>query len=352
MSLSSAVEFLALLLLGPHETIIVAAVSVFCQCNLNTRDRTPAYRTLFSMASIAITVEGAGLTLAGPRLAGAGDADPDAAGACRRGDGLLPRSTRPRGGGDCAVLARSRAPGLAQQLPVERAQLLRQLRRRGGDGALVKQTGYWLAPLTLAPLYLTYRSYKIYMGRIENEQQQVKQTADLHLATVEALARAIDAKDQSAYTPYLARAAARRAARAGDWSQRSGHPGHQDRGAAARHRQARRARAHSLQAGTADEGRVREDPQPPAGGRRDHRRGAVPVSGGADHPQPPRAMGRRRLSARASRRGDSARRPHSDDRRLLRRGHDRAAVSQGAEPGRARSNCCARKPARRSTRVW
>jgi len=65
---------------------------------------------------------------------------------------------------------------------------------------LVKQTGYWLAPLTLAPLYLTYRSYKIYMGRIENEQQQVKQTADLHLATVEALARAIDAKDQSAYT--------------------------------------------------------------------------------------------------------------------------------------------------------
>jgi NAD(P)-dependent dehydrogenase (short-subunit alcohol dehydrogenase family) len=34
------------------------------------------------------------------------------------------------------------------------------------------------------------------MGRIEDEQRHVKQTSDLHLATIEALARAIDAKDQ------------------------------------------------------------------------------------------------------------------------------------------------------------
>ena len=55
-------------------------------------------------------------------------------------------------------------------------------------------------PLTFVPLYLTYRSYKLYMGRIEDERQQVRQTANLHLATIEALARAIDAKDQSGYT--------------------------------------------------------------------------------------------------------------------------------------------------------
>src|SRR5256886_15183200 len=34
------------------------------------------------------------------------------------------------------------------------------------------------------------------MGRIEDEQRHVQQTSDLHLATIEALARAIDAKDQ------------------------------------------------------------------------------------------------------------------------------------------------------------
>src|SRR5204863_7035964 len=39
-----------------------------------------------------------------------------------------------------------------------------------------------------------------YMGRIEDEQRHVQQTSDLHLATIEALARAIDAKDQTAQT--------------------------------------------------------------------------------------------------------------------------------------------------------
>src|SRR5207247_199258 len=62
--------------------------------------------------------------------------------------------------------------------------------------SFVAHAGYWVAPLTFAPLYLTYRTYKVYMGRIEDEQRHVQQTSDLHLATIEALARAIDAKDQ------------------------------------------------------------------------------------------------------------------------------------------------------------
>src|SRR5205823_616129 len=57
--------------------------------------------------------------------------------------------------------------------------------------------GFWL-PFTFAPVYLTFRTYKVYMGRIEDEQRHVQQTSDLHLATIEALARAIDAKDQTA----------------------------------------------------------------------------------------------------------------------------------------------------------
>ena len=46
-----------------------------------------------------------------------------------------------------------------------------------------------------APLYLTYRTYKVYMGRIDDEQRHVRQTAEtsaLHLATIQALAGAID----------------------------------------------------------------------------------------------------------------------------------------------------------------
>jgi diguanylate cyclase (GGDEF)-like protein/putative nucleotidyltransferase with HDIG domain len=57
---------------------------------------------------------------------------------------------------------------------------------------------HWgLAVLVMAPLYLTYRTYKVYLGRIEDEQRHVREMADLHLATIEALALAIDAKDQT-----------------------------------------------------------------------------------------------------------------------------------------------------------
>ena len=58
-------------------------------------------------------------------------------------------------------------------------------------------SAHWIAPLALAPLYLTYRTYKVYLGRIEDEQRHVREMADLHLATIEALALAIDAKDQT-----------------------------------------------------------------------------------------------------------------------------------------------------------
>ena len=59
--------------------------------------------------------------------------------------------------------------------------------------------GYWLAlACRRAPLYLTYRTYKVYIGRIEDEQRHVQEMSDLHLATIEALALAIDAKDQTA----------------------------------------------------------------------------------------------------------------------------------------------------------
>jgi diguanylate cyclase (GGDEF)-like protein/putative nucleotidyltransferase with HDIG domain len=64
--------------------------------------------------------------------------------------------------------------------------------------SVIDRGGYWMASLAAAPLYLTYRTYKVYMGRIQDQQRHVAQVSDLHLATIEALALAIDAKDQTA----------------------------------------------------------------------------------------------------------------------------------------------------------
>src|SRR5207249_4466837 len=103
MSVSYAVDFAALLLLGADETMIVAGASAWSQCTFRMKTRKPLYRTL-----------------------------------------------------------------------------------------------YWMALLTAAPVYLIYRTYKVYLGRVQDEQRHAQQVSDLHLATVEALALAIDAKDQTA----------------------------------------------------------------------------------------------------------------------------------------------------------
>src|SRR6202140_5945110 len=58
MSVSYAVDFASLLLLGPYNTMLVAASSAFSQCKLNRKARNPLHRTLFSMAAPIATVRG------------------------------------------------------------------------------------------------------------------------------------------------------------------------------------------------------------------------------------------------------------------------------------------------------
>src|SRR6478609_7434501 len=60
MSVSYAVDFASLLLLGPNETMLVAAASAWSQCTFRIKERNPLYRTLFSMGCLVITVQAAG----------------------------------------------------------------------------------------------------------------------------------------------------------------------------------------------------------------------------------------------------------------------------------------------------
>ncbi len=51
--------------------------------------------------------------------------------------------------------------------------------------------------LAIPPVILVYRSYSLYLGRIEQQQKHIGEMARLHLRTIEALALAIDAKDDT-----------------------------------------------------------------------------------------------------------------------------------------------------------
>jgi diguanylate cyclase (GGDEF)-like protein/putative nucleotidyltransferase with HDIG domain len=58
----------------------------------------------------------------------------------------------------------------------------------------------WETSLLFVPAtYLIYRSYRLYLGKLEDQKRHVEEVADLHLRTIEALAMAIEAKDQTTH---------------------------------------------------------------------------------------------------------------------------------------------------------
>ena len=89
ISLSYAVDFTALLLLGPAPAMLIAVTSGWSQCTFRMGERNPAYKTLFSMATLAVSVAAAGAMYTAAwrhirRVAGCAAAVIDG-----RGDGLL-----------------------------------------------------------------------------------------------------------------------------------------------------------------------------------------------------------------------------------------------------------------------
>ncbi len=58
----------------------------------------------------------------------------------------------------------------------------------------------WETSLLIVPvIYLIYRSYRLYLTKLEDEKRHVEEMANLHLRTIEALALAIEAKDHTTH---------------------------------------------------------------------------------------------------------------------------------------------------------
>ena len=188
MSVSYVVDFTALLLLGPEQTVFVAASSAIAQSTLNVRKGNPFYRTLFNIAAIVLTIEFAGLVFGWS----GGDA----------GDLSWPQIATP-------LLASATAYYLANTTSVSIAVALtstQPLLRVWNDNFLWTAPNYfvgaavaalsativdgadqWLLPILIPPVYLTFRSYKVYLGRIEAEQRHTKEVTELHVQAQKAL---------------------------------------------------------------------------------------------------------------------------------------------------------------------
>ena len=170
MSVSYIVNIASLIVRGPHATMVVGAASGWSQSTLNTQGSNPAYRTLFNMSVLVITVEASGQVY--QRLGGAPTAEPTALIVPLAGMALTYffLNTMPIA---VAIALTTRQTvwriwklDFASSAP---SYLLGAL-TAAVVIAVTESSGYWLTLLlTAAPLYLTYKMYRA--GR-ESEARQ------------------------------------------------------------------------------------------------------------------------------------------------------------------------------------
>ena len=297
LSLSHAVNFWALLALGPAEAVCIATMSAWAQCTLRVGVRNPLHRILFNIGSLTLTVWLAGLPL--PWLMSWGS--PGFASFARSRGGHRPavflHEHLPGRAGDCAVDAAAGVAGLAPQLPLERTELPRGRRACRDRRRPLLSRGWfgWLALLAL-PLYLVFRSYHTVVSRLREEQDETRRAMDVQLATIEALALAIEAQGRLYARAHSIDPAVRGDARRGRRAFRCRRAGGANRRPAARRREHGGSRAHPVEARGAHAGRVRARQDPSARRRRHSAERAVRRTGQRSGPLPSRAVGRPRLS--------------------------------------------------------
>jgi diguanylate cyclase (GGDEF)-like protein/putative nucleotidyltransferase with HDIG domain len=194
LSLSQMVAFWALFALGPADAVWIGTVGALAQCTLRVGARNPLHRIVFNVASLPLTVWIAGLPLAVMPAT-----DPGAmASLIRVAAVVAPLYFFVNTGMVAGAIA------LSTREPVTRVWHRNFLWSAPsylvGAGLAAVATAAsargwfgWLALLAI-PLYLVFRSYHTVVSRLREEQAETHRAMEVQLATIEALALAIEAK--------------------------------------------------------------------------------------------------------------------------------------------------------------
>jgi signal transduction histidine kinase/CheY-like chemotaxis protein len=181
LSVSYAADLMALLLVGPRLAILIAAAGAFTQCTVAIRQPYPAHRTAFSVAAEIVTMAASGaayLALGGPippaaispilgPLAGAITAY------FAVNTGLV---------AGAIALSTGRSPWAVWREDFWWSATSFMV--AGAAGALaavvIARGEAWMAVFLLAPVYLTYRTYRVFTARLEEERRH---NAEMEAAT-------------------------------------------------------------------------------------------------------------------------------------------------------------------------
>jgi len=182
LSISYSVDFAALLLIGTDLTMVVAGVSAWLQSAFGHDRRNPVFRTVFNAAALVLTVKAAGLAfqfmggqpgsldlrlreIAKPLVASA----------------LVYYLVNTSIVATAIALANRRTPwSVWQSNFLWTAPSYYVGAGAAVASALLWQTQqWWLLPLAAAPVYLTFRSYRMYVDRLESEERHKEEVLRL-----------------------------------------------------------------------------------------------------------------------------------------------------------------------------
>ncbi len=184
--------------LRPEQAILLGALNgAALEFGARRGERKPAERILFSMALWSLAMAGGDYALRG----------------------VQPASSRP----ELAAAIGAVLAGVAVFLTLSFPEALREAIQNGGrPGRIWRERFFWMMPyfvaaallsalfdlariqfgwqiplLLLLAAYLPYRAYQLYLEKVEAGLRHAEEMASLHLRTIEALALAIDAKDET-----------------------------------------------------------------------------------------------------------------------------------------------------------
>jgi signal transduction histidine kinase/ActR/RegA family two-component response regulator len=195
LSVSYAADLMALLLLGAGPAVIIAVAGAWMQCTFRVKQSYPLYRTGFSMSAEAITMVATGLTYAS---LGGSPGSIDLSSIAKPLVGAIATYFVVNTGLIGGAIALSSGRSWWQVWHDEFLWSAPSFMVAGSAGAIaaliVQQGRHWEALLLLAPVYLTYRTYEIFVGRLEDQRRHVQETQKLHNESLEALRQALSAE--------------------------------------------------------------------------------------------------------------------------------------------------------------
>ena len=195
LSVSYAADLMALLLLGPRHAMIVAVVGAWMQCTVKVKRPYPLYRTMFSVAAEALTMGATGWAYA---ISGGTPAPLELAQAAKPVVVTIATyflvNTGLVAGAIAATSARTWWRVWRNDFLWSGASFM-VAGTAGAAAAVVLARGEgWKALLLLAPVYLTYRTYQVFVGRLEDQRRHTLETQRLHKETIAALTLAREAE--------------------------------------------------------------------------------------------------------------------------------------------------------------